>query len=259
MEIVLLERVEKLGQMGDVVRVKPGYARNFLLPRKKALRATKENMEVFKAQHKQLEAKNVELRGEAEKIAKALEGMSVTMIRSAGENGQLYGSVTARDIAQGVTAEGVTIDRSQVVMAAPIKSLGLHDMRVALHPEVSVTVVVNAARSNEEAVKQIKTGRAVTNQRDEEDRQDREEAARAAAEQSFEAPPEEDLVASVTDDIAAEPEAEAPKPKKAKKAKADDAESDEAASNADAGDASDEPLAASDEPDAGDAGDEPKG
>ena len=159
MEVILLERVEKLGQMGDVVNVKPGFARNFLLPRNKALRATKENRENFENQRQHLEADNLTRKNEAEKIAEKLDGMRIGMIRSAGENGQLYGSVTSRDIAEGVTAGGVTINRSQVMMDHPIKMLGLHKMRVGLHPEVSATVVVNVARSQEEADRQTELGR----------------------------------------------------------------------------------------------------
>lgn len=178
MEVILLERVERLGQMGDVVRVKPGFARNFLLPRKKALRANKANMALFENQRKQLEAHNLERRQEAEKVAKSLDGMSVVMIRSAGESGQLYGSVSARDISDAVTAQGVTITRSQVVMDRPIKDLGLHAMRVTLHPEVAVTVTVNVARSEEEAKRQAETGRAVSTS---------EEEARAIAEETEQA------------------------------------------------------------------------
>jgi len=178
MEVILLERVERLGQMGDVVRVKPGFARNFLLPRKKALRANKANMALFENQRKQLEAHNLERRQEAEKVAKSLDGMSVVMIRSAGESGQLYGSVSARDISDAVTAQGVTITRSQVVMDRPIKDLGLHAMRVTLHPEVAVTVTVNVARSEEEAKRQAETGRAVSAS---------EEEARAIAEETEQA------------------------------------------------------------------------
>lgn len=191
MDVILLERIEKLGQMGDVVAVKPGFARNYLLPRKKALRATKKNLAYFEGQKKQLEADNLQRREEAEKVAGRLDGMKIVMIRSAGDSGQLYGSVTARDIAAGVTEGGVTIDRSQVVMDHPIKSLGLHDMRVALHPEVSVTVVVNVARSAEEAARQTETGRAVTTAEEEEAVAAAEAAVAAAA--LFERPPEEDL------------------------------------------------------------------
>ncbi|UCH72899.1 MAG: 50S ribosomal protein L9 [Rhodospirillales bacterium] len=202
MDVILLERIEKLGQMGDVVTVKPGFARNYLLPRKKALRATKQNLEFFEGQKKQLEADNLERRTEAEKVAAQLDGMKIIMIRSAGDSGQLYGSVTARDIAAGVTEGGVTIDRTQVVMGHPIKSLGLHDMRVALHPEVSVNIVINVARSQEEAARQAETGRAVT-ATEEEEVAAAAEAAAAAAE-LFESPPSEDLTETLSEAVADE-------------------------------------------------------
>ena len=154
MEVILLERVEKLGQMGDVVRVKPGFARNFLLPQKKALRATKENRERFEKQRAQLEAVNLKQRQEAQVIAKKMEGLSVVLVRQAGETGQLYGSVTARDIADAVIAAGFTITHRQVRIDRPIKTLGLVQTRVMLHPEVDVAVTVNVAKSEEEAERQ---------------------------------------------------------------------------------------------------------
>ncbi|MEL0294069.1 MAG: 50S ribosomal protein L9 [Alphaproteobacteria bacterium] len=162
MQIILLERVEKLGQMGDLVTVKPGYARNFLLPQGKAMRANKANLERFEAEKAQREADNLQRRGEAETEAKKMSGLAVSMVRAASEMGQLFGSVTSRDIAEGVTEAGFTIQRSQVVMDKSIKTLGLHDIRVTLHPEVAVTVVVNVARSLDEAETQLKTGVAVT-------------------------------------------------------------------------------------------------
>ena len=155
-EVILLERVEKLGQMGQVVKVRPGFARNFLLPQRKALRATKENLAYFEKQRTQLEASNLERRGEAAEVAKTLDGTTVVVIRQAGESGQLYGSVTARDIADGVTAAGFTITRGQVVLDRAIKTLGLHKLRVVLHPEVSVHVTANVAQSPEEAEMQAK-------------------------------------------------------------------------------------------------------
>jgi large subunit ribosomal protein L9 len=155
-QVILLERVEKLGQMGQVVDVKPGFARNFLLPQKKALRATKDNLAYFEKQRAQLEAQNLSRKGEAEQVAQKLEGLSVVIIRQAGESGQLYGSVTARDIAQGVTEAGFTIVRGQVVQEKAIKTLGLYKQRVVLHPEVSVTVTINVAQSPEEAEMQSK-------------------------------------------------------------------------------------------------------
>lgn len=155
-DVILLERVEKLGQMGQVVKVRPGYARNYLLPQKKALRATKENLAYFEKQRTQLEAQNLARRSEAEQVAKKLDGITVVVIRQAGESGQLYGSVTARDVADAVTAAGFTIGRSQVVLEKAIKTLGLYKQRVVLHPEVSVTVTVNVAQSPEEAEMQAK-------------------------------------------------------------------------------------------------------
>jgi len=155
-QVILLERVEKLGQMGQVVDVRPGFARNFLLPQKKALRATKENLAYFEKQRSQLEAQNLARKSEAEQVAQKLDGLSVVVIRQAGESGQLYGSVTARDIADGVTQAGFTIARGQVVLEKAIKTLGLYKQRVVLHPEVSVTVTINVAQSPEEAEMQAK-------------------------------------------------------------------------------------------------------
>ena len=162
MQIILLERVEKLGQMGDLVNVKPGYARNYLLPQGKALRANKANLERFESEKAQREADNLSRRGEAEVEATRMSGLAVSMVRAASEMGQLFGSVTSRDIAEGVTEAGFTIQRGQVIMNKSIKTLGLHDIRVRLHPEVSITVVVNVARSLDEAETQLKTGVAVT-------------------------------------------------------------------------------------------------
>ena len=176
MELILLERVEKLGQMGDVVRVRPGFARNYLLPQHKALRATKENMAVFEGQRQQLEADNLKRRDEAQAVAKKLNGLKVMLIRSAGESGQLYGSVTARDIAQAVTDAGFTVDRSQVMLDRPLKALGLHDYSVRLHPEVAVKVTVNVARSKDEAELQAQLGRAVVGREEEDEDEAVEEA-----------------------------------------------------------------------------------
>ncbi len=150
-EVILLERVEKLGQMGQVVNVKPGFARNYLLPRKKALRATKENLAYFEKERAQLEANNLKRKGEAAEVGAKLEGLSVVLLRQAGEGGQLYGSVSARDIAEAVTTAGFTIEKRQVVLERPIKSLGIHRLRIILHPEVSVFVSANVAQSAEEA------------------------------------------------------------------------------------------------------------
>ena len=169
MDIILLERVTKLGLMGDVVTVKDGYARNFLLPQKKALRATESNKKVFENQRVELEARNVEMKAEAEKIALTLVDVKVVLIRQAGESGHLYGSATTRDIAEAVTNAGVSINRSQVILAHPIKSIGLVDVSIKLHPEVSETVVVNIARSEEEAETQFETGAAVTGEKTEDE------------------------------------------------------------------------------------------
>ena len=155
-ELILLQRIEKLGQMGDVVRVKPGYARNFLLPHKMALRANKANREQFETQRAQLEAQNLRRREEAERLAERIGTLSVVIIRQASDSGSLYGSVSARDIADGCTAGGLTVNRSQVILEQPIKSLGLSTVRVVLHPEVSLPVTVNVARSPEEAEKQAR-------------------------------------------------------------------------------------------------------
>ncbi len=155
-ELVLLQRVEKLGQMGDVVRVKPGFARNYLLPQKKALRANKDNLARFEAQRAQLEAQNLQRREEAERVAERVGGLSVLVIRQAGESGSLYGSVSPRDISDACTEAGLTINRQQVVLEHPIKTLGLSKVRVSLHPEVSISVTVNVARSSEEAERQAR-------------------------------------------------------------------------------------------------------
>jgi large subunit ribosomal protein L9 len=155
-ELILLERVEKLGQMGQVVNVKPGFARNYLLPQKKALRATKENLAYFESQRAQLEANNLKRKSEAGEVGEKLEGLSVVLVRQAGESGQLYGSVSARDIAEAVTKAGFTIERPQVVLDRPIKSLGLHPLRIALHPEVSIGITANVAQTEEEAQMQAR-------------------------------------------------------------------------------------------------------
>ncbi len=168
MEVVLLERVEKLGQMGDVVSVKPGFGRNFLLPQGKALRATKANIAKFEAQRATLEARNLELKQEAEVVAKKLDGQSFVIIRSASDMGALYGSVTTRDVAEAATAGGFTVDKRQINLDKPVKELGIHDIRVVLHPEVIVTIDVNIARSPEEAELQA-SGKSIQDARAEED------------------------------------------------------------------------------------------
>jgi large subunit ribosomal protein L9 len=155
-EVILLQRVEKLGQMGDLVKVKPGFARNYLLPQKKALRASKENRERFAQQRAQLEAQNIKRREEAERVAERVGGLSVVIIRQAGDSGSLYGSVSSRDIAEASTAAGLTVTRQQVALEHPIKTLGLTKVRIVLHPEVSIPVSVNVARSLEEAERQAR-------------------------------------------------------------------------------------------------------
>ena len=180
MEIILLERIVNLGQMGDLVTVKPGYARNYLLPQGKALRATKENRERFDNERSQLEADNLNRKGEAEKVAEKMKDLSVSLIRAASEMGQLYGSATARDISDAVSEKGFTINRNQIDLNTAIKTLGLFPVRVALHPEVFVEVTVNIARSADEAAEQIKLGRAIVSDVAERERMEAAEAAKAA-------------------------------------------------------------------------------
>ncbi|WP_374546357.1 50S ribosomal protein L9 [Rhodoblastus sp.] len=156
MQVILLERVAKLGQMGEIVRVRDGYARNFLLPRGKALRATEGNKKHFETQRAQLETRNLERKGEAQAVAETLNGQTFVILRQAGESGQLYGSVSTRDIAEAATAGGFTVERHQILLNAPIKTLGLHKAPVHLHPEVDVEIIVNIARSAEEAERQAK-------------------------------------------------------------------------------------------------------
>lgn len=175
MEVILLERIEKLGQMGDVVNVKPGFARNFLLPQKKALRASKDNLAFFEKQRVQLEALNLKRREEAQAVADKMAGLTVLMVRQAGESGMLYGSVSGKDVADAVKAAGFTIERRMVNLDQPIKTLGSYGVRISLHPEVSVTVTINVARSAEEA--------------------ERAAAAAAAEAEEAEAPAEEEVVA----------------------------------------------------------------
>jgi large subunit ribosomal protein L9 len=161
MEVILLERIERLGQMGDVVNVKPGFARNYLLPNKKAMRASKDNLAYFEKQRAQLETVNLKRREEAEAVAKKMEGLSVIIVRQASESDQLYGSVSSRDVTDAITAAGFTVDKSQVLQERTIKTVGLHQVRVKLHPEVFVNATVNVARSPEEAALQAR-GERVT-------------------------------------------------------------------------------------------------
>ncbi|HWV43052.1 50S ribosomal protein L9 [Pseudorhodoplanes sp.] len=181
MEVILLERVAKLGQMGETVRVKDGFARNFLLPKGKALRATKGNKERFEGMRKELEAKNLENRNEAQKVADKLDGQSFVALRQASESGQLYGSVSARDVADLVTEGGFSIARSQVALNAPIKMIGLHKVEIALHPEVEVHVSIIVARNADEA-ERVKRGEDITISRE---AQEEREAAAAAAQAFF--------------------------------------------------------------------------
>ena len=183
MEVILLERIEKLGQMGDVVNVKPGYARNYLLPQQKAVTATADNKTHFESQRAQLEADNLDLKKDAVAVADKMEGAMVSLIRQAGEAGQLYGSVSARDMSDGLTDAGFTVERRQIRLDESIKSVGLHPVRVALHPEVFVTVTANVARSQDEAEIQERTGVAVMSEEE-------QLMAEDAAEMTNEAPPE---------------------------------------------------------------------
>jgi large subunit ribosomal protein L9 len=189
MEVILLERVAKLGQMGETVRVKDGYARNYLLPKGKALRATADNKKRFETMKSQLEARNLELKGEADKVGAKLDGTLVTVLRQASESGQLYGSVSTRDLAALLTEQGVTVTRTQINLNAPIKMIGSHKVPVALHPEVEVIVTVHVARNADEA-ERLARGEDVTVRR--EDRGDEEDAAAAAAQaEAFFEQPEE--------------------------------------------------------------------
>ena len=156
MEVILLERISRLGQMGETVKVKDGFARNFLLPQGKALRANEANKKKFEGQRAQLEARNLERKAEASKVAETLDGKSFVAVRSAGETGQLYGSVSTRDIAELITAEGFSVNRNQILLNQPIKTVGLTNVAIALHPEVEVTVTLNVARTADEAERQAK-------------------------------------------------------------------------------------------------------
>ena len=177
MKVILLERVERLGALGDVVNVKDGFARNFLLPRSKALRATSANMKVFEGQRADIEARNIRTREAASKSGEGLDNTSYIMIRQAGESGQLYGSVSGRDVADAVNAEGGKIDRSMVVLDKPIKTLGVHAVKVKLHAEVTVTVNINIARSQDEAERQARGENVINSQFEEERALDAEAAA----------------------------------------------------------------------------------
>ncbi len=216
MQVILLERVAKLGQIGEEVRVRDGFARNFLLPQGKALRATEANRAKFEGMKADLEARNLEKKSEAEGVAKKLDSHSVIVIRQAGEGGQLYGSVSTRDIANALGEDGFKVDRNQIVLNIPIKSIGLHKMPVELHGEVEVEVTVNVARNADEAARQARGEDLTITRTDEE-----EERAQAgiAAEKFFEKPAEGEEAAEAAA-APAEGEAEAKPAKKAKKEKA---------------------------------------
>jgi large subunit ribosomal protein L9 len=191
MEVVLMERIEKLGIMGEVVTVKDGFARNYLLPQGKALRATKANMENYELQRTQLEARNLEQRKEAEAVASRMDDISIVLVRQASESDHLYGSVSFRDIADSLTEAGYAVDRKQVVLDQPIKTIGLAEVRVVLHPEVSVTVQVNVARSEEEAVAAVDAVNEETILEEAQAVFESEELAQAAAEDLGESDEEE--------------------------------------------------------------------
>jgi large subunit ribosomal protein L9 len=224
MEVILLERIGRLGQMGDVVRVKDGYARNFLLPKGKALRATSDNKARFESMRSDLEAKNNAAKGEAGSVASKLEGKVIVAMRQASETGQLFGSVSPRDIASMIEADGVPVSRAQVVLNAPIKMIGSYKVPIALHPEVEVIITVNVARSADEA-ERLGRGEDITVRREQSDAEAAAEAAKKTAEAMFE--PEakhgEEEAQEETTSAASADEKEA-KPAKAKKAKAAKAE-----------------------------------
>ena len=199
MKVILLERVERLGGLGETVNVKDGFARNYLLPRAKALRASEANLKVFESQRHDIEARNATARQDAEKDATKLDGSSYVIIRQAGESGQLYGSVSGRDVSDAVVAEGGQVDRSQVVLDRPIKALGVHPVKVRLHPEVTITVNVNVSRSQDEAVRQARGENVITSQFDED-----RVMAQQAAEELFEGGAGQALMEEARDDAEAE-------------------------------------------------------
>lgn len=205
MQVILLERIERLGQMGDVVTVKPGYARNFLLPQKKALRATKDNLSHFESQRAALEAENLTRKTEAEKVGEKMDGLTLVAIRQAGDSGQLYGSVNARDVANLLGEQDVSIRPAQVTIPQPIKEIGMHDVTVILHPEVSTTVIVNVARSEAEAEAQAERaarGEQVVMTADEQAALEAaDEAEQRAAELALEAGVAEELFEEVPEEL----------------------------------------------------------
>jgi large subunit ribosomal protein L9 len=229
MEVILLERIGRLGQMGDTVRVKDGYARNFLLPNGKALRATKENKTRFEAMRAELETKNLAAKGEAEQFATKLDGKTLVVVRQASETGQLFGSVSPRDIAGMLTADGAEVSRSQVVLNAPIKSIGQYKVPIALHPEVEVIVTINVARSAEEA-ERLARGEDITVRREQTEEEVVAEATEKAAEALFDPEVAEKRRSKVDEPdggaevAAADAEPKPAKAKSKKKAKEKDAE-----------------------------------
>ena len=238
MEIILLERIEKLGQMGDLVTVKPGYARNFLLPKGKALRATKSNIERFEGERSQREADNLTRKTEAKSIARKMADLSVNLILAASEMGQLYGSVSSRDIAEAVTAKGFTIIKNQVDLNTAIKTLGLMPVSVVLHPEVTIEVTVNIARSQDEAEGQIKLGRAIVSDVAERERLEAAEAAKAAQQRMAELDAEDEQDTTGQDEAGQDAPAEAAPAENTAEGTSDD--TGDAAPEASADDASEE-------------------
>jgi large subunit ribosomal protein L9 len=225
MEVILLERIGRLGQMGDVVKVKDGFARNFLLPKGKALRATKDNRARFESMRSDLEAKSAALKGDANTVAAKIDGKIVVALRQASESGQLFGSVTPRDIAAMIEADGIKVTRAQVVLNAPIKTIGSYKVPIALHPEVEVTVTVNVARSADEA-ERLARGEDVTVRREQGDDEAAAEEAKKAAEAMFDPEAKREAEAEgEASEASEEPAAEA-KPKRAKKAKSEDADAE---------------------------------
>jgi large subunit ribosomal protein L9 len=222
MDVILLERIGKLGQMGDVVRVKDGFARNFLLPNGKALRATKDNKTRFESMRGDLEVKNQALKGDANTVAAKLEGKVIVALRQASETGQLFGSVSPRDIAAMIEADGVAVTRSQVVLNAPIKSIGQYKVPIALHPEVEVTVTVNVARSADEA-ERLARGEDITVRREQGEDEAVAEQAKKTAEAMFEPEAQPDADGDAQGEAEQGAGAEA-KPARGKKKKSEDAE-----------------------------------
>lgn len=230
MEVILLERIDSLGKMGEVVKVRPGYARNYLLPQKKALRATKDNVAYFESQRAALEKLSNEKKKEAEKVAKKLEGLKVSVIRLAAESGQLFGSVSSRDVADAISGEsGIAVERNQVFINQAFKTIGLFPVTVALHPEVKVSVTVNVARSQEEAKVQAKTGKALIVEVGASAKESAEEDAKSAFLDKEAAESEKKRVAAEAEENAEEAEKSAKKSKaragrKAAKKSEEDAE-----------------------------------